>query len=181
VITQIDVSGVLARVGPDRRDLVTRPTGRAVRTSIEMELSQLADVAVVVLDFTDVRLMDLSCADEVVAKLLHAWVGPDAPSPSVCFLVRGHEHHIEYVEEVLSRQQLALVAETEGAFRIIGEVADPCRAAFEKLAARGRAAAEELAADLAWPLEQVQAALAELETRRCILEEAGHYLPPHAA
>ena len=180
MITQIDVSGVLARIGPDRRDLVTRPTGRAVRTSIEMELSQLADVAVVVLDFTDVRLMDLSCADEVVAKLLHAWVGPGAPS-SVCFLVRGHEHHIEYVEEVLRRQRLALVAETQGAFRLIGEVADQCRLTFECLAARGRAAAEDLAADLAWPLEQVQAALAELETRRCIVEDAGHYLPPHAA
>ena len=78
-------------------------------------------------------------------------------------------------------QSLALVAETEGAFRLIGEVADQCRLTFECLAARGRAAAEDLAADLSWPLEQVQAALAELETRRCIVEDAGHYLPPHAA
>ena len=181
MITQIDVRTILSRIGPDRRDLVTRPTGRAVRSSIETELAQLAGWSVVVLDFTDVRLMDLSCADEIVAKLLHGWVGPGAPA-RVCFLVRGlDDHQIEDVEAVLRGQRLALVAETQGALRLIGEVTEQWRVAFARLAVKGRAAAEELAADLAWPLEEVRAALAELELRQLIVEDAGHYLPPRAA
>jgi len=181
VITQIDVRTILSRIGPDRRDLVTRPTGRAVRTSIETELAQLAGWSVVVLDFTDVRLMDLSCADEIVAKLLHAWVGPAAPA-RVCFLVRGlNDHQIEDVEEVLRGQRLALVAESQGALRLIGEVADQWRVAFERLATKGRSAAEDLAADLAWPLDDVRAALTELALRQLILEDAGDYLPPQVA
>jgi len=184
VITQIDVRSVLARLGSDQRDLVTRPTGRAVRSSIEEELAVLAEAAgyaVVVLDFTDVRLMDLSCADEIVAKLLQAWVGPAAPG-RVCFLVRGlDDHQIEDVEHVLQRQQLALVAESGGVLRLIGEVADPWRIAFERLAERGRAAAEDLAADLAWPLDDVRSALDQLALRSLVLEESGQYLPPCAA
>ncbi len=184
MITQIDVRSVLARLGSDRRDLVTRPTGRAVRSSIEEELAVLAEAAgyaVVVLDFTDVRLMDLSCADEIVAKLLQGQVGRAAPA-HVCFLVRGlDEHQIDVVGHVLQRQQLALVAESRGALRLIGEVADPWRIAFERLAQRGRAAAEELAADLAWPLDDVRSALDQLALRSLVLEESGQYLPPYAA
>jgi len=184
VITQIDVRSMLARLGPDRRDLVTRPTGRAVRTSIDTEIAALAEaagLAVVVLDFSDVRLMDLSCADEIVAKLLQTWVGPTAPA-HVCFLVRGlDDHQIEDVEHVLRHQQLALVAETQGTLRLIGEVADPWRIAFARIAERGRAAAEELAADLAWPIDDVRSALAQLALRRLVVEESGQYLPPCAA
>lgn len=184
MITQIDVRSVLARLGPDRKDLVTRHTGRAVRSSIELELAALAEAAgfaVVVLDFNGVRLMDLSCADEIVAKLIQAWVGPDAPRHA-CFLVRGlDDHQIEDVEHVLRNQQLALVAETKGSLQLIGEVADPWRVAFARLAERGRAAAEELAADLAWPVDEVRSALSQLADRCLVLEDSGQYHPPRAA
>ncbi len=184
MITQIDVRSVLARLDPDRKDLVTRPTGRAVRSSIEVELAALAEaagLAIVVLDFNGVRLMDLSCADEIVAKLLQGWVCPSARA-QVCFLVRGlDDHQIDDIEHVLRPQQLALVAESQGSLRLIGEVAEPWRVAFARLAERGRAAAEELAADLAWPLDEVRSALDQLALRRLVVEESGQYLPPCAA
>ena len=52
------------------RNLVTRPTGAAVRNRIEAALAR-SDCHTALLDFSDVELLDLSCADEVVAKLLH--------------------------------------------------------------------------------------------------------------
>jgi hypothetical protein len=183
VTTQIDVRSVLARLDPERKDLVTRPTGRAVRSSIEVELAALAEAgfAVVVLDFNGVRLMDLSCADEIVAKLLQTWMCPSAPA-RVCFLLRGLDDHLlEDIEHVLRPQQLTLVAETQGTLRLVGEASDPWRLAFARLAERGRAAAEELAADLAWPLDEVRSALDQLALRRLVVEESGHYLPPCAA
>lgn len=182
MITQIDVRGVLARVGPDRPDLVTRPTGRAVRTSIELELANLTGRTVVVLDFSAVRLVDCSCADEIVAKLIQgSLAGEDAPLDAF-FLIRGlHEDLLDELEEVLRRQRLALVAETNGSIRLIGDVAEQARIAFQRLAARGRAAAEDLAEELAWPLESVRATLDELTLRRVVLTDAGCYLPPTAA
>jgi hypothetical protein len=184
VITQIDVRGVLARVGPDwpdRRDLVTRPTGRAVRSSIETELAMLSGRAVVVLDFSEVRILDCSCADEIVAKLVLASLVGES-SLDAFFMIRGlNDHQMEDVEAVLRRQQLVLVAEIGGALRLIGEVADDARLTFELLAVRGMAAAEELAAELARPLDAVRATLDELYLRRVLLCDSGCYRPPTTA
>ena len=53
------------------RNLVTRATGAAVRGRIEAALERsTCDVAV--LDFSEVALLDFSCADEIVAKLVLA-------------------------------------------------------------------------------------------------------------
>jgi hypothetical protein len=178
LITEIDVRGMLSRTGLPHGDLITRPTGRAVRSSIEAELGDGgadgdgAVTDVVVLNFTDIRLMDCSCADEVLARLVLA-------SPRV-FLVRGlAEHHVDPVEQVLERQQLALVVEQDGALALLGPVAERARAAFRRLAERGAAKADELAAELAWPLEEVAAALDDLAGRRLILSVQGRYQTPH--
>ena len=184
MITQIDVRGILARVGPDwpdRRDLVTRHTGRAVRSSIETELALLSGRTVVVLDFSAVRILDCSCADEIVAKLVLASLGSES-GLDACFVIRGlNDHQMEDVDEVLRRQQLILVADIGGALRLIGEVAEDARRTFECLAGLGMAAAEELAIELARPLEAVRATLDELTLRHVLLRDSDGYRPPTAA
>ena len=181
MITQIDVRGVLARCVSDvQYDLVTRPTGRAVRTSIETELAALSGRTVVVLDFSQVRIIDCSCADEIVAKLVQASLATDVPD--AIFLLRGLEdEQIDDVEAVLSRQELALVAESGGALRLVGAVQEAARVLFARLAARGASLAEDLAAELGRPVDEVRAALDELATRRLVLREAGGYRTPTAA
>lgn len=172
--TEIDVRGMLSRTGQLNSDLITRPTGRAVRSSIEAELGRTPATDVVVLDFSAIRLMDHSCADEIIAQLVQI-------APCV-LLVRGlAEHNVDPVEQVLERQQLALVVEQDGTLVLLGTVADLARAAFARLAARGGAAAEELAADLSWPLDEVSAALDELAGRRLIIRTADRYHPPTRA
>ena len=52
-----------------QKNLVTRQTGRAVRDGIERLISGRSE-AIAVIDFQDVAVIDFSCADEVVAKLL---------------------------------------------------------------------------------------------------------------
>jgi hypothetical protein len=181
VITQIDVREKLGQLGHGR-DLVTRPTGRAVRGSIELELARLTGRTIVVLDFTAVRIIDCSCADEIVAKLVQASLAAQAPLDAF-FLIRGlDDHQIDDVEEVLSAQRLALVAEVDGHLRLVGAVADNARRAFTLLADRGAAAAEELADAFAWPLDSARAVLEELAGRRLVLHDAaGLYQPPTAA
>ena len=61
--------------------LVTRPTGQALRLGIESQICELGTPCVSVLDFSQVAVLDYSCADETVAKLLKRYQQPD-PAPA---------------------------------------------------------------------------------------------------
>ena len=66
----IRVSRVLREtVNTPYSDLVTRATGAAVRTSIRATIAARPG-GTALLDFSEIGLVDFSCADEVVAKLL---------------------------------------------------------------------------------------------------------------
>ena len=94
--------------------LVTRPTGQALRLGIESQIGELGGFCVSVLDFSNVVVLDYSCADEVVAKLLQRFQPDDRPCDAY-ILARGlGEDHRDPIEEVLARHRLTLVAEVEG-------------------------------------------------------------------
>jgi len=104
VIQHIDVHAMLQESVPGLyTNLVTRPTGRAVRERIEREIRDTG-AAVALMDFSGVGCLDYSCADEIVAKLLREQV--------TVLLLRGlHEGHREAIEPVLAGHGLAAVLE----------------------------------------------------------------------
>ncbi len=113
VIEHIDLHAVLcASLAGSYANLVTRPTGRAVRASIEGALRR--DAAIARLDFSGVALIDFSCADEIVAKLLRERVR--------VLLVRGlTDGHREALEPVLEAAGLAVLAEApDGTLHAVG-------------------------------------------------------------
>lgn len=117
----IDVGEVLQRsVTSLYSSLVTRPTGRAVRMAIETRLQRAGTLSLSLIDFSEVLIIDFSCADEVVAKLLQQFLDDEAHD--AFFVFRGvHEPHRDQIEVVLARQGLAAVVETErGGFELIG-------------------------------------------------------------
>jgi len=134
----IDVGRVLREtVRSVYAHLVTRPTGRAVRLAIETRLETAGPSALSLIDLSAIRILDFSCADEVVAKLLQRYGGGEGPAP--CFVFRGvFEPHREQVEYVLDRQGLVAVAETTpGAFELLGSCREPERKAWAWLEASG--------------------------------------------
>lgn len=138
----IDVSSVLRRTVCDLySNLVTRQTGAAVRTEIEQQLGELRGRTLTVIDFTHVGLLDFSCADEVVAKLLLRYVG-GAHENDAYFLFRGMtEDHLHAIETALDRYGLALVVELEeGEAELVGAVDDGERRAWHALYRVGRVA-----------------------------------------
>lgn len=183
MINEIDLTEVLARsVGARHRDLVTRSTGAKVRGGIEAALSgRLADDPVV-LNFSAVRVLDCSCADEVVAKLVleHA-IG--AEGRAVGFVIRGlTETHAEEIDHVLRRRRLTLVAEEVGERpRLLGEVTPSAAAAWDVLATRGGAEEEEVALALALPALETRHALEALVGAGVVRRSEGRYLPLTAA
>ena len=109
----IDVGEVLQRTQTSLYShLVTRPTGRAVRMAIKTQLQGSSNRSFSLIDLSEVVILDFSCADEVVAKLLEDSI--QGESREEFFIFRGvHERHRGQVQTVLERRGLAAVAETE--------------------------------------------------------------------
>jgi len=132
----IDVGQVLQRtVTSLYAHLVTRPTGRAVRMAIETRLESAGVRSLSLIDLSEVTILDFSCADEVVAKLLQRY--EDTTRHEVFFVFRGvHEPHRDQVEYVLERQGLVAVAETAPrTFELLGLRSDAEDRAWRSLEA----------------------------------------------
>jgi hypothetical protein len=124
----IDVSSVLRRTVCDLySNLVTRSTGATVRKAIEEALAGLPEPNVTVIDFSHVTLLDFSCADEVVGKLLDAY--QRRLHPQTYFLIRGvHAAHLEAIEAVLERYDLAVIVQDDaGSVHLAGTIDDGAR------------------------------------------------------
>jgi hypothetical protein len=159
------------------RNLVTRPTGAAIRNRIQETLAG-SDCLTALLDFSGIELLDFSCADEVVAKLLLA----DADRGGRFVVLGGlREDQHEAIEYVLTHHRLAVAAVAPGdehdGPRLLGWVTPDARAAFACIAARGALTALELAAVLDWVVGRGEAALAALAQHRLVLAEADRFLP----
>jgi hypothetical protein len=149
--------------------LVTRPTGQALRLGIESQLCELGSFCVSVLDFTQVAVLDYSCADEVIAKLLQRYQRSDRPTDAY-FIARGlAEEHRDPIEEVLERHKLSLVAEVEGQFNLLGHASASERTVWWTLQQLTSAEADDVAAHAELPPPQAAVALNELVARRSVL------------
>lgn len=187
MINHIDLSSVLRRTVCDLySDLVTRPTGAAVRDGIEQQLAEIGDRTLTVIDFSHVGLLDYSCADEIVAKLLMRYCSPlarTAPPRDAYFLFRGvSDSHVDAIEAVLERHALAIVAQTEdGAVMIIGTVGERERRAWEVMCRIGRAAPRDLAREMGVDPAQMKEVLDALCQRRLAMRFDEAYVAVGAA
>ena len=172
MMMHIDLSSVLRQTLSCElySNLVTRPTGAAVRTQIEALLADARERSLTVIDFSHVGMIDFSCADEVVAKLLLRYVAAEREDREAYFLFRGvTDDHWDAIETVLERHGLALVLETDDGARIVGMVNDGERAAWEKVYELGRAGAADLASALGAAECDAEALLDGLHRRRLVM------------
>lgn len=172
---RIDLKDILRRtVSDDYGDLVTRRTGQAVRQAIEQELAEEADGQPAAIDFGTVRLLDLSCADEIVGRLLREQGGE---RPFV--LLNVTESQRDAIAFVLERHQLAVVVQDAGgAMNVVGEVPDDARRVFGVLVETGMADAETIARRLDLSPEAARSALESLRERHLVVAAAGTYRAP---
>ncbi len=127
-------------------NLVTRPTGRAVRLAIERQIEDTNGTCLSILDFSRVGVMDFSCADEVIAKLLVKYSRSDRPAEAY-FVARGvSEHHRDPIEAVLERHGVLLVTAGGEGRDLLGPAPTRLRRAWSCLEALGRAVAGDFAA-----------------------------------
>lgn len=158
--------------------LVTRPTGQALRLGIESQIGEMGELCLSVLDFTEVVVLDYSCADETVAKLLQRYQSDSRPA-NAYFIARGvGEHHRETLEDVMLRHGLTLVAElVDDGPALLGAVDPPERTVWWEVERRGAATEEEVAAGTDLESGAVREHLAALANRRVLVpgRDGGRY------
>lgn len=140
----VDVRDLLERnVASLYSHLVTRPTGRAVRMAIESQIDELDRPAISLVDLSAVAILDYSCADEVVAKLL---IGSRERENGGYLVLRGVKpHHREPIEEVLARHDLAVVSQVETSrFEVLGSGSSRERGLWDAIEEAGRVRSEDL-------------------------------------
>lgn len=172
--TAVGVERVLhTRVATLYSNLVTRPTGRAVRLAIEQQIQESGGPCLSILDFSQVGVIDFSCADEVIAKLLRRYERPDRPYDAF-FLAHGVcEHHKEPIEAVLQRHSLLLVALESGRPALWGPAPLRLRAAWDCLNRLGCAFGAEFALARGVSCSAANSWLKRLVRWRVAVPEAG--------
>ena len=174
----IDVGTVLRGTVCDLySNLVTRPTGAAVRSAIERQVSEVGEPVVTTIDFSQVSLLDFSCADEIVAKLLLRYI--DVNGPRGFLLFSGiQEDHLDPIETVLEHHKLALVSWFEGEAELFGSVDAHERLHWEAVRDAGPVVVNTIAVMLGTETLVSDAILERLRLRRLVMRRDDTYLIP---
>ncbi len=176
MMQRIDLAPLLREtVATPYSDMVTRSTGAALRDRIERTISG-ASHRTTELNFTAVGLLDFSCADEVVAKLLLRVADEEEHYVVLSGIT---DRHLDAIDHVLERHGLSVAALTEGdpAPRVLGVTTPDAVAAFQIIQRLGAGDAKRLADALSWTVERAADALQCLALRRLIQAAGGTYRP----
>lgn len=117
-----DLRDLMDELASGSSNLVTRETGRFIREAIEARLEREPEGTVVAMDFSHVGIIDFSCADEIISKLLARLQSLEYGDKYVVLLGLTPTHE-ENITVALERKKLAvLVSRTDGSWHLLGSL-----------------------------------------------------------
>lgn len=124
--------------------LVTRATGQVARSFFARELGALPAGSVMTLDFSGVGIIDFSCADECLAKLVTRLIAGEYGEKYLRLAGLG-ESQQENIHVALERKRLpALLVHPDGSWDCLGTITPHLRETLLLLSERSRMSAREL-------------------------------------
>ncbi len=131
-------------IGNGSTDLVTRQSGGVIREKIEADIMKEQEGSAIALDFTEIGIMDYSCADEIVAKLVSRLLSSEYGDKYI--LLKGlSENQKENIEVALERKELAVMAEMRNNEKIlIGSLNNYLRETLQHIIINGKITAKDL-------------------------------------
>lgn len=135
-------------VGAPAKDLlVMREVGRQTKETICTELDRLSPNSILDLDFSDIRFMDVSCADEIVVRVLARLEAGEFPDRFITLSNVGVQHK-ENIEAALKVAKKAVIV--HHAESVLGDLVNSYRDALGKIIERGTITARELQQHMAY-------------------------------
>ncbi len=126
-------------------NLVTRETGVVIRERLERELIAESEPTAAFLDFSGVEVIDYSCADEVIAKLISRLLSGEYGEKFVV-LENLSLNQRENIEVALERKKLAVLYLREGGgWQVIGFLNNYLRKTLISVMGKGSITLRELA------------------------------------
>jgi hypothetical protein len=99
-------------------DLVTRRSGQIIRDRIERDILKEEIGTIIALNFSKIGVIDYSCSDEIVAKLISRLLGGEYGERYIA-LIGLNENQKENIEVALERKGLAVTALMNNGGRVI--------------------------------------------------------------
>jgi len=125
-------------------DLVTRPSGQVVRERIERDIVKEKYGEVIALDFSKVGIIDYSCADEIVAKLVSRLLSGEYGDKYI-ILTGLNENQKENIEVALERKELAVIANMrDGKQVLLGSLNNYLKETLNLIVKKSKITASEL-------------------------------------
>ena len=126
-------------------NLVTRETGAVIRERLERKLIAESEPTTGFLDFSGVGVIDYSCADEVIAKLISRLLSGEYGDKFVV-LENLSPNQMENIEVALERKKLAvLYLQGSGGWQVIGFLNNYLRKTLISVMEKGSITLRELA------------------------------------
>lgn len=155
-------------LGNGSNDLVTRPSGNKIRERIEKDIAKEKDGAVVALDFSKIVIIDFSCADEIVTKLVSRLVSGEYGDMYI-ILIGLNENQKENIEVALERKDLAVMGEMKNkAKTLIGNLDNYLKQTLTLILDKGNITAKELSDALTLPANTSGTRLLNLYKKRLV-------------
>jgi len=125
-------------------DLVTRQSGHVIRNRIEKDIEKEKNGEVIALDFSRIGIIDYSCADEVIAKLISRLLS-DEYGDRYIILTGLNENQKENIEVALERKELAVMAQMKnGKEVLLGNLNNYLKETLNLILKKGKTTAKEL-------------------------------------
>jgi hypothetical protein len=129
-------------------DLVTRHSGQVIRERIERDIAKEDDGTVVRLDFSKIGIIDYSCADEIVAKLVSRLLSGEYGDRYIV-LSGLNENQRENIEVALERKGLAVMGRMkDGENVLLGNLNNYLKETLLFILKKGKITAKELSESL---------------------------------
>ncbi|MEK6589606.1 MAG: STAS-like domain-containing protein [Nitrospinota bacterium] len=148
-------------------DLVTRKSGQVIRERIERDIAKEEDGEVIALDFSKIGVIDYSCADEIVAKLISRLTGGEYGDKYIV-LIGLNENQKENIEVALERKDLPVMAEMDGEKILIGSLHDYLKETLDLILDKGKITGSELSEALNLPANTSGTRLLNLYKKRLV-------------
>jgi hypothetical protein len=149
-------------------DLVTRQSGQIMRERIERDMETEGKGAVIALDFSKIGIVDYSCADEIVAKLISRLLSGEYGDKYIV-LFGLNENQKENIEVALERKDLAVIAEMrDGRKLLIGNLNNYLQETLDLISKKKKITAGDLSAALKLPANTSGTRLLNLHKKRLV-------------
>lgn len=115
-----------------------------MRNRIERDIAKEEDGAVIALDFSKIGIIDYSCADEIVAKLISRLLGGEYGDKY--FILTGlNDNQEENMEVALERKGLAAIAQKRNGQKVqLGSLNNYLKETLDLIMKKGGLTAKEL-------------------------------------